>query len=237
MGNKSSSASGSTPDAAKNADGPGTGAAKPTAEPPSESPRTEEVNFGDVEESLKTGDLVLLYKPGQSLPNYASFIDYKEIDTYFPHLLVKGKSIPLEMADFIPHELDVCVHTAETKMFYGGYEKVAVRKLTHRKGTISSNEAMSAIEAIKNIPYSDQQKETVSKASSVAERNAIVSTYVVAHFYKQLGFLEKDPAELLPETLESALPLEEAVFFKLPPVKRGALSTGSGKPPLLARLV
>ena len=234
MGNKSSSGSSSL-DTAKNADEPGIAAAKPTAEQSSKLPRTEEVKFCDVEASLKTTDLVLLYKPGQSLPHYASFIDYKEIDPCFPHLLVKGRSLPLEMADFSPHERDVCVHTAETKMFYGDYEKVAVRKLTHHKRTISSNEAMKVVDAIKNISYSEKEKAAVSNAKSVEERNAIASTYVIAHFYKQLGILEEDPADLLPETFEKALPLEEAVFFTLPPVKHGAMITG--KPPLLARLV
>ena len=234
MGNKSSSGS-STPGTAKTAEEPGIDTAKPTAELSSDLPQAEEVNFGDVESSLKTGDLVLLYKLGQSLPNYALFIDYKEIDPYFPHLLVKGKSLPLEMADFTPHQRDVCIHTAETRMFYGDYAKVAVRKLIHHKRTIVSNEAMNVVEAIKNIPYSEKEKAAVANAKSAEERNAIVSAYVVAHFYKQLGILEADPADLLPETLVKVLPLEEATFFTLPPVKRGAMSTG--KPPLLARLV
>ena len=235
MGNKSSRSDSSTVDAAKSADEPGIEAGKPTAEASSDLPKTEEVNFSDIESTLKTADLVLLYRPGQSLPRYASFINYKEIDPYFPHLLAKGRSLPLKMADFSPHQRDVVIHTAETRMFYGDYEKVAVRKLKDHNRTVSSNEAMNVIEAIKKIPYSEKEQAAVSNAKSAEERSAIVSTFVIAHFYKQLGILEKDPADLLPETLEKALPLEEAVFFTLPPVKRGAMSTG--KPPLLARLV
>lgn len=232
MGNRNSS---STRDANKPG-GPGTSTAKPKAEEPAreEVACKTSVDFSDIEASLKTADLVLLYKPNQSLPNYATFINYKEIDPYFPHLLMKGKSSPLEMTDFNPGQREVHIHTAVTRIFYGDYEKVAIRKLICDQ-KISSDDAMRVAEAIKNIPFSEKEKAAVSNAKSAEERMAIVSTYVIAHFYKQLGLLVEDPADILPETLEKALPLEEAVFISLPPVKYGAMATG--KPPLLSRLV
>ena len=191
------------------------------------------VEFQDIESKLKTGDLVLLYRKGQPEPGFATVIDHSECDKYFPLLLVKGRSKPIEIRKFNPLKRDVRISTAATRIFYGDFERVAIRQLSTDK-EISCSDAMAAVQRVEHIPYSAQERKLVMNATSASQRTTIVSMFILGHLYKELAVLSVKPDELSLDTFESSLPLEEPIYVKLPPVKQGPMVTGD--PPFLAQL-
>ena len=191
------------------------------------------VKFKDIEGSLKTGDLALLYRHGQTEPHFAIFVNHSECDEHFPLLFIKGKTKPLELQHFKRDEREVRIITAVTRIFYGDYERVAIRKLkTTRK--IECSLALNKAEEVEQVPYTQQELMFITEASSPELRSRYMCTFILSHVYHKLGIMLSNPCDITPEHFLDALPLEEPIFVKLPPVKPGPLITG--EPPLLAQI-
>ena len=191
--------------------------------------------FSEVEETISTGDLALLYRDGLDVPHYAIFVQHDQCDPNFPLLLIKGKTKPLPLEKFNP-SMPRNIHpiSAVTRIFYGDYSKVGIRHLSTDK-PIHCSEAMKLIERIEQIPFSEQEIEVIRQAKSPEERSAIIATFMVGHFFKLLDIVNADPASLLPHTLPEVLNLSEPMYIELPPVKLGPQATGD--PPFLTKLV
>lgn len=200
----------------------------------------QQVEFSEIEESIATGDLAVLYREGWDVPHFAVFVQHAEDDPDFPLLLVKGKSKPLPKGKFNP-ELGREAHTtsAINRIFYGDYKRVEVRHLeTNEKFPI--DKVIENVEKVQKISFSETELKAIDKATTPEARSALVSALMVAHFYKVMpvsgdAIFDGDPSKVTPETLQSCLKLSGAKSINLPPVKPGPLITG--EPPLLDRIV
>ena len=193
-----------------------------------------EVKLCDIEDSLKTGDLVLLYRVGEQKPHFGIFINYSSYDPHFPLLMIKGKTKPLEVAQFNSTRRDVRVISAVTRIFYGDYERVAIRRLcTGQK--VDSLHALSVAEKVEaEIKYSSQEIMMITEAETPEQRSLIMCTFTLAHVYKELGVMLTNPIDIRPDTFQDALSLSDPIYVKLPPVKLGPVVTGA--PPLLSQI-
>ena len=193
-----------------------------------------EVKFIDIEDSLETGDLVLLYRVGEQKPHFGIFVNHSSYDCDFPLLMIKGKTKPLEVARFNATRRDVHVISAVTRIFYGDYERVAIRRL-HTGEKIDSLQALNMAEKVEaEIKYSSQEVKMITEAETQEERSLIMCTFTLAHVYKELGVLLANPIDLNPDTFQDALPLSDPINVKLPPVKLGPVATGA--PPLISQI-
>lgn len=191
------------------------------------------VKFKNIEDSLKTGDIALLYRHGQSEPHFAVFINHAECDEHFPLLFIKGKTKPLELKNFRSDKREVRIITAVTRIFYGDYEKVIIRKLNINR-RIDCKEAMDVAEEVEEIPYTQQEIMFITDSTSPEERSRYMCTFILAHVYHKLGILLSKPSDINPKNFQDALPLGEPISIKLPSVKSGPLIHGD--PPLLAQI-
>ena len=198
-----------------------------------ESQEMVSVKFKNIENSLETGDLAILYRHGQSDPHFAIFVNHSECDEHFPLLFIKGKTKPMELKNFKKDMREVRVITAVTRIFYGDYENVAIRRLrTKRK--MSCAMALKIAEEVESIPYTQQELMFITEASSPELRSRYVCTFLLAHVYHKLDIMLSHPRDITPDNFQNALPLSEPVYIKLPPIKPGPLITG--EPPLLAQI-
>lgn len=195
------------------------------------------IKFHKIEDQIKSGDLAVLYREGQEVPHFAVFVDNSKCDPNFPLLLVKGRTRPLSLEKFkASSEREARPVSAVTRIFYGDYKKVAIRRLfVSPEQQFMCHDLMENINQIRNIPFSDEELEAIERANSPQERSAHVCTFMVAHFYDQMGVLSGDPFRVTPETLQNHLNLEEPIYIKLPPPRPGPVA--SGEPPLLSKLV
>ena len=191
------------------------------------------VKFKNIENSLETGDLAILYRHGQSDPHFAIFVNHSECDEHFPLLFIKGKTKPMEFNNFKKDEREVRVITAVTRIFYGDYEKVAIRRLRSKR-KISCAMALDVAEEVEKIPYTQQELMFITEASSPELRSRYVCTFILAHVYHKLEIMLSHPRDIKPDNFQDALPLSKPVYIKLPPIKPGPLITG--EPPLLAQI-
>ena len=189
--------------------------------------------FSEIERTISTGDLALLYREGQEVPHYAVFVQHGECDPNFPLLLIKGKTKPLPMNKFTPvrHAHPV---TAVTRIFYGDYKQVAIRRLKLDK-PIECGKAMELMDKVMKIPFTPHELDAITNAKSPKERSSIVCTLMVSHLYHLLGMLQGDPSTVTPANLEDHLDLHDPMFLKQPPVKLGPVADDD--PPFLAKLV
>ena len=195
------------------------------------------IKFHKLENQIKSGDLAVLYREGQEVPHFAVFIDNSKCDPNVPLLLVKGRTRPLPLEKFKTcSEREVRPVSAVTRIFYGDYKKVAIRRLVvPMEQQFMCHNLMKNINQVKNTPFSDEEMEAIERADSPQEISARVCTYMVAHFYALMGVLSGDPLRVAPETLENHLNLEDPIYIKLPPPRPGPVA--SGEPPLLSKLV
>ena len=193
------------------------------------------VKFKDIESSLKTGDLALLYRHNETQPNFGIFVNNSVCDTHFPLLMIKGKTKPLPLELFDPTHRDVRVITAVTRIFYGDYEKVAIRRLRAGPKEIECSEVLEIAENVENIPFTPQEIMFISEADTPIQRSLYTCTFTLSHVYKQLGIMLVNPIDVRPDTFQDALPLGESVYIKLPPSRAGPLIDGT--PPLLSKLM
>ena len=195
--------------------------------------RIKQHRFSEIEHTISTGDLALLYREGQEVPHYAVFVQHGECDPNFPLLLIKGKTKPLPMNKFTPvrHAHPV---TAVTRIFYGDYKQVAIRRLK-LDNPIECGKAMELMDEVMKIPFTPHELDAIANAKSPKERSSIVCTLMVSHLYHLLGILQGDPSTVTPASLEDHLDLHDPMFLKLPPVKLGPVADDD--PPFLAKLV
>ena len=193
------------------------------------------VKFRDIEDSLATGDLALLYRHGEKQPNYGIFVNHGECDPYFPLLLIKGKTKPLPLSHFNPAQRDVRVITAVTRIFYGDYERVAVRRLKAGDRINCSRALEAATKVEEEVPFTAQEIMFINEAATDTERSLYTCTFALSHVYKELGIMLANPIDIRPDTFEQALPLSSPIYIKLPAYKPGPLIGGT--PPLLSQLV
>ena len=194
------------------------------------------IKFYKIENTIKTGDLAVLYREGQNIPHFAIFLDNSKCDTHFPLLLVKGRTKPLPIEKFKASAREAHLVSAVTRIFYGDYKKVVIRHLNvpQREDFVCQN-VTEYLKQVQNTPFSEEELEEIKSTKNDHERSAVVCTYMVAHFYKLLGFLNGEPSKVSPDTLETYLDLEEPIYIKLPPPRVGPVA--SGDPPLLSLLV
>ena len=192
--------------------------------------------FHKIEDTIKTGDLAVLYREGQNIPHFAIFLDNSKCDPHFPLLLVKGRTKPLPIEKFKASAREAHLVSAVTRIFYGDYKKVAIRHLNMpgQENFVCHN-VTELLKQVQNIPFCEEELAEIKSIKSDHERSAVVCTYMVAHFYKMLGFLNSEPSRVSPDTLETHLDLEEPIYIKLPPPRPGPVA--SGDPPLLSKLV
>lgn len=192
------------------------------------------VKFRDIEDSLNTGDLALLYRHGEKQPNYGIFVNHGECDPYFPLLLIKGKTKPMPLVHFNTSSRDVRVITAVTRIFYGDYERVAIRRLKAGEKITCNRALEAAIKVETQIPFTTQEIMFITEAANDTERSLYACTFVLSHVYKELGIMLTNPTDVRPDTFQDALPLSSPIYIKLPPYKPGPLIGGT--PPLLSQL-
>lgn len=195
--------------------------------------RENPIRFGVFEEKISTGDLAILKRAGEDISHFAIFIQHSKCDPAFPLLLIKGKTKPLPKFDpqTKRHAHPV---TAVTRIFYGDYDMVAVRKLDP-EATMSCADALKVIEEIPDIPFTEDEVSAIEGAESAGQRSSILCTFMIAHYYKKMGILRSDPATIRPENLEANLSLAQPTYIKLPKVKEGPVAKGD--PPFLSKLV
>lgn len=199
--------------------------------------------YSQIEETIASGDLAVLYRKGQKIPHFAVFIQHPQDDPEFPLLLLKGRTKPLPKDKTLARR-EAHTTTAVNRIFYGDYEKVLVRHLESRAyGEIPIKKMMELAEKLQTITFSDDEKDAIANAESDEGRSALVGALVVAQFYKLLSnsmstdhpIFEGAPAQVTPQTLQQCLKLGEAKSIHLPPLKAGPLVTGD--PPLLHQLL
>ena len=193
------------------------------------------IKFKKIQPTIQTGDLALLYRRDHPIPHVAIFVNHVDTDPLFPLLLVKGKTKPLPREKFHP-EKPRFIHpiTATTRIFYGDYEKVAVRYLQSPE-TIDVQKAMDAIAAVEAIPFSQKERTAIDSAETDHQRSLLMSTFMAAHYYRELGVFHGVPDEAEPETFVGQLPLSDPLYIKLPTIKLGPMVHGD--PPFLKQLV
>ena len=194
------------------------------------------IKFAEIEDTLMTGDLALLYRGDNQIPHYAAFIRYSGCNSNFPLLLLKGKTKPLQLEKFDPNvSRDAHTVSATTRIFYGDYRKVAIHRLqtTHE---FNCQEMMDLVNRLSETPFTGKEIKAIREAATPEERSAVLCTFMVAHFYKSIGELDVEPDTVTPQSLIDTLLLTEHThYIKLPKVKEGPIV--SGDPPFLAKLV
>lgn len=111
---------------------------------------------------------------------------------------------------------------------------VSIRRIIP-KVSKNCHETMKVIDEIPKVAFSNAEIEAIEAAQSPEERSSLLCTFMIAHFYKLMGILEKNPDEIRPSNLESNLSLTEPTYIKLPAVKEGPMAHGD--PPFLSKLV
>lgn len=201
--------------------------------------------YSEIEETIASGDLAVLYRKGQKTPHFAVFIQHPQDDPDFPLLLLKGRTRPLPKEQ-TSAQREAHTTTAVNRIFYGDYEKVLVRHLESRAcGEIPISKMMELAEEVQKTTLSDGEQAAIANAESDEARSALASAFMVAEFYKLLSksvstdrdrpIFEGEPSQITPHTLQQWLKLKEAKSINLPPLKPGPLVTGD--PPLLHQLL
>ncbi len=190
--------------------------------------------FSEIESTISTGDLALLFRHGHEQPHYAVFVSHSDCDPNFPLLLIKGKTRPLNLDKFNPRVRNIHPISAVTRIFYGDYHTVAIRHL-NVKEPISCAKIMDLVEKVERTPFTQEERDAVEKATSAEERSVLVCAFTMAHLYKALGLFPGDPGSVRPHSFQEHLNLSEPQYIKLPPVKLGPVATGD--PPFLSQLV
>jgi len=193
------------------------------------------VEFSSIANNLETGDVCLLYRKGMEQPHYAMFVVYEDLGDDSPLLLLKGKTKPLPLERFQKGQRDVRIVSASTRIFYGDYEKVLIRKLKKDKA-ISSHRVDEVAEEVKNLEFHENELKIIQDPNlSDALRSQHTCTYMLAHVMSRLECISVEPHTVTPKDFISHLSLDDPIFIKLPETREGPLVHGS--PPFLAKLM
>jgi len=206
---------------------------------PSDAATTKEqsapVDFVSIADTLETGDLCLMYRKGSNQPHYAMFVVYEDLPEQPPLLLLKGKTKPMPLDNFEKTQRHVRIISASTRIFYGDYEKVVIRKLKKDK-VIPGAQVDEVANVVRQLEFHGDELKIIEDASlSDDSRSHYVCTFMVAHVMSRLEQYKGEPLQAKPETFLEGLSLDEPITIKLPETRMGPLSTGS--PPFLAKLM
>ena len=200
--------------------------------------------YSEIEDTIASGDLAVLFRKGQDVPHFAVFIQHPQDDPDFPLLLLKGRTKPLPKEKTLVTR-EAHTTTAVNRIFYGDYEKVLVKHLESRAcGELPIEKVMEIAENVQKVHFSEHERDAIGKAESPDARSALVGALMVARFYKLLSeavstdhpIFDGDPSRVTPQTLQQCLKLKETKSINVPPpLKRGPLATGD--PPLLHKLL
>ena len=208
---------------------PGSGDATTTEEGPAP------VDFVSIADTLKTGDLCLMYRKGSEHPHYAMFVVYEDLHEQPPLLLLKGKTKPMPLDKFEKTQRHVRIISASTRIFYGDYEKVVIRRLIKDK-IIPGAQVDQVADTVRQLEFhEDELKIIEDKSLSDDSRSHYVCTFMVAHVMSRLEQYKGEPHQARPKTFLDGLSLGELISINLPETRMGPLSTGS--PPFLAKLM
>ena len=229
MGNKGSK---STP--AKEAESPHPAQSETVGKEEATLPST--VEFADIKDTLKTGDLLILYRKDATFPNYGIIINNSENEVYFPHLLVKGVTKPTSKESFIRKKRYLTAVTAVVRIFYGDYDRVAVCKLKSTS-QISSTQALDFVDDIDSYPYIESELATIEDAESPETRSVCTAIINLSLLYKEMKVIQEPVADVLSVLgkWHTTLPVEEPVFINVPPIKPGPMK--KGEPPLYQKIL
>lgn len=208
---------------------PGSGDVVSTKEP------AAPVDFISIADKLETGDLCLMYRKGSDQPHYGMFVVYEDLPEQPPLLLLKGKTKPMALDKFEKTQRHVRIVSASTRIFYGDYEKVVIRKLKKDK-IIPGAQVDEVADAVRQLEFHKDELKIIEETNlSDDSRSHIVCTFMVAHVMSQLEQYKGEPHKARPETFLDGLSLDEPISIMLPETRMGPLSTGS--PPFLAKLM
>ena len=201
------------------------------------------VEFDEIKDTLKTGDLLLLYRKDAEIPNYAVIINNSDHLEYFPLLMVKGVAKPMQKETFLHNKKRfLTAVTAVVRIFYGDYERVAICRLKtseEEQGKLCSNTALKIVDDIDTETYTDEEVETASEAPTPTFRSVVTTVLNLHRFYHKLGVLKETPKPTeIKKTIErwhEVLPVTKPQFIKVPQVKMGLLSRQ--EPPLYQKIL
>ena len=194
------------------------------------------VDFNTIASSLETGDICLLYRKGMEQPHCAMFVRYEDMGDNSPLLLLKGKTKPLPLEKFVKGQRDVRIISASTRIFYGDYEKVLIRKLKKNQ-LIPSQQVDEVAEAVRGLEFRENELKFVEDANLSSEsRSQYTCTFMLAHVLSRLGHISVEPHTVTPEDFIGHLKLKEPISINLPETRAGPL-VSHGSPPFFAKLM
>ena len=215
--------------------------------------------FHKLQRELQTGDLCIMYRAKSHEPQFGIFVDYKECNSHFPLLLLKGRSKFMSLAEFArqqagPKCREVRLVSASSRIFYGDHNRVYVRKLKRGDSDAANCRRMDRIvQMIESTPFTEEEVteieteikgmtqtgfQALSREDSIRPHSRLLKTpsaLVVAYAYKELGYLKGDPRSAHPDSLEDMLELGPRLRVKVPKPRWGPVQKGD--PPLLARVM
>lgn len=194
------------------------------------------VDFNSVANTLQTGDICLLYRKGMEQPHCAMFVRYEDLGDNSPLLLLKGKTKPLPLEKFAKSQRDVRIISASTRIFYGDYEKVLIRKLK-KDQVIPGQKVDEVAETVRSLEFHENELKLVEDANLSAEsRSQYVCTFMLAHVLSRLGHVSVEPHTVTPENFMGHLKLDDPISINLPETRAGPL-VSHGSPPFFAKLM
>ena len=202
-----------------------------------EAAEAEPVDFSSIADTLETGDICLLYRKGMDQPHYAMFVKYEDLGDDSPLLLLKGKTKPLPLENFDKKgQRDVRIISASTRIFYGDYEKVLIRKLK-KENAILGQKVDEVAETVRNTEFHENELKIIEDANLSAEsRSQHACTFMLAHVLSRLGHLSVEPHTVMPKDFISHLKLDNPISIKLPETRAGPFAFHRS-PPFLSKLV
>ena len=196
---------------------------------PSQEPSTD-VDFGDIQDSLKTGDLVTLYRGDSDVPNYGMIIDNSKNEEFFPILLATGVTKPPKEFN---KKRNLTTFTATVRIFYGDLKRASVSRLKHDK-PISASAALDLIDDIDKKPYNKDELKILKDAETPFIRNIRGTILDLGYLYEELGVICESAIDIF-NKWPTILPVEDSIFIKVPPRQKGPMK--GDEPPLMNKIL
>ena len=194
------------------------------------------IDFNSIANTLQTGDICLLYRKEMEQPHCAMFVRYEDLGDNSPLLLLKGKTKPLPLEKFVKSQRDVRIISASTRIFYGDYEKVLIRKLK-KDQVIPGQKVDEVAETVRSLEFHENELKLIEDANVSAEsRSQYVCTFMLAHVLSRLGHASVEPHMVTPENFIGHLKLDDPISINLPETRAGPL-VSHGSPPFFAKLM
>lgn len=194
------------------------------------------IEFAETRNDLTTGDLLILYRHNAETPNYGIIIDNSENEEYFPLLLVKGVTKPMQKESFRKKRYLTAV-TAVERIFYGDYERVAVCRVQGLEEELWAKQAIELVDAFESFEYTEEEIKMIEEAESPSARSTTAAILNLSLFYYKMGVLREHNTNIggVLSNWHTTLPMSEPVFINVPPVKPGPMK--KGEPPFYQKLL